>query len=181
MRIGIDISQIVFEGTGVARYVSKIVEALLKWDRKNEYILFGTSLRKRQKFIDFFKNVSAGKTNVKLVTLPIPPTVLEFLWNKLHIVPVEWFTGNLDIYWSSDWTQPPLVKAKGITTVHDVSIFRFPESFNEKIIDVQKKRLELVKKECSLLLCDSLATQRDLARLLGIENSRLKVVYPGFN
>ncbi|KKW11024.1 MAG: hypothetical protein UY49_C0009G0001, partial [Microgenomates group bacterium GW2011_GWC1_49_7] len=36
MKIGIDISQIVHEGTGVATYVRRMVESLLKVDKKNQ-------------------------------------------------------------------------------------------------------------------------------------------------
>ena len=57
MRIGIDISQIVFEGTGVANYTRNLVENLLKisakggsasgGDKKNTYVLFFSSLRRK--------------------------------------------------------------------------------------------------------------------------------------
>ena len=65
MKIGIDISQIVYEGTGVARYTKNLVENLLKIDKKNTYVLFGASLRKRKllncyiaKLLKRFENVS---------------------------------------------------------------------------------------------------------------------------
>ena len=47
MKIGIDISQIAHEGTGVATYVRNIVAALVHRYPEHEYILFGSSLRKR--------------------------------------------------------------------------------------------------------------------------------------
>ena len=40
MKIGIDISQTAFEGTGVAEYTKKLVETILKLDAENEYLLF---------------------------------------------------------------------------------------------------------------------------------------------
>ena len=182
MRIGIDISQIAFEGTGVGNYVRRMVAELLRYDKKNEYILFGASLRKRQAFFQFFHDIYHSPKQVRLVVVPIPPTVLEFLWNKLHVVPIEWFTGSVDVFWSSDWTQPPLGKGvRGITTIHDVSFLHYPESFDKTIISVQNHRLKWAKRECQHFLCDSEATKRDAEKLLHIDPSRLSVIYPGYS
>lgn len=180
MRIGIDISQIVHEGTGVGEYVRNLVRALLKKDHDNEYILFGASLRKLSKFAEYCKEVGVVNPRFRLVMVPIPPTILEFLWNRLHVVPIEWFIGPVDVFWSSDWIQPPLRRAKGVTTVHDVSFLRYPETFSKMMVDVQKRRLRWVKRECKAVLCDSEATKRDIMDLVGIPQNKLQVVYPGF-
>jgi len=179
MKIGIDISQIVYEGTGVARYVKNMVTELVKSDTANSYILFGSSMRKRHVFADFFENLPKANRNVSLKVFPFPPTFLTFLWNDLHIIPIEWFIGNVDVFWSSDWTQPPLAHAKGITTIHDVSFLRFPESFVEIIVTVQKKRLERAISECQRFLCDSIATKKDAQTYLSIPENKLTVIYPG--
>jgi len=93
---------------------------------------------------------------------------------------VEWFIGEVDVFWSSDWTQPPLVKARGITTIHDISFLRFPETFDRTIPNVQKRRLRWVKRECAAILCDSEATKKDVVELLGLPQQLLRVVYPGY-
>lgn len=180
MRIGIDISQIVYEGTGVARYVRETVKALLELDHVNEYILFGSSFRRRDKFYNFYKQVIKNK-NVSLKAWFFPPMLLDVLWNQLHIFPIEKFIGSVDVFWSSDWTQPPLQEAKGMTTIHDVSFLHYPESFDKKIVAVQKRRLQWTKKECEIFFCDSMATKNDVARLLNIQENKLRVVYPGFS
>lgn len=181
MRIGIDISQIVYEGTGVGNYVRKLVSELIALDKTNTYVLFGASLRLRNKFYAYYRSLACDKKRVSLKTVPIPPMILDFLWNTLHIVPVEWFVGPLDVFWSSDWTQPPLREARGITTVHDLSIFKYPESFHRRILSVQKRRLLRAKQECNAFLCDSKATQKDLIELLRIDGTKTRVVYPGFS
>lgn len=178
MKIGIDISQIVFEGTGVGKYVRELVRSLVTSDTNNEYVLFGSSLRKRESLYSFFRSLGEN-SRVRLVVVPIPPTVLDFLWNVVHILPIEFFIGNVDVFWSSDWTQPPLSSAKGITTIHDVSFLRFPESFSEKIVSVQKRRLRHAIRECQTILCDSIATRDDVRKFLPVLTDRLQVVYPG--
>lgn len=181
MRIGIDISQIVYEGTGVATYVRDLVRSLLTVDRKNEYILFGASFRKKRVFEAYYRSLAPDTHRVKLRTYPIPPTVLDILWNRLHICPIEWFIGEVDVFWSSDWTQPPLAKARGITTIHDLGVLLFPHSFHRKILSVQKRRLQRALRECSTFLCDSNATKNDVVNLLKIDKEKVQVVYPGFS
>lgn len=193
MKIGIDISQIAHEGTGVSVYVTRLVRTIITKHTEHEYVLFGASLRKLGAFRQFYASLPQNQQNVRLITVPIPPTVLSLLWNTLHIIPIEWFTGEIDIFWSSDWTQPPLARARGVTTIHDLSILRYPEESHNKttysaanktlsanIVAVQSKRLSRAVKECAIFLCDSEATRKDAEELLGIARNKLRVVYPGF-
>lgn len=175
MKIGIDISQTVYQGTGVASYTKKLVQNLLKADKKNEYTLFFSSLRRKSP--DFVGLLSHPHLKVK--TFRIPPVILDFLWNKQHIFPIECFIGKVDVFISSDWTQPPAKKAKLVTIVHDLTPWRFPETFDKKIIDVHKRRMRWVKKECDLIICDSKATKKDLVKFLDITERKMKIIYPG--
>lgn len=179
MRIGIDISQIVHEGTGVSTYVRRMVSALLEVDKKNEYVLFGASFRKRHVFYEYFDKVKKIRKGITLIVVPIPPTLLDILWNILHVVPVEWLVGPVDVFWSNDWTQPPLARARNITTVHDVIALKYPSETDERIVATHKRRLAWVVKECRAVLCDSQSTKKDVEVLLKIPGSKLPVVYPG--
>ena len=173
MKIGIDVSQIVY-GTGVSRYTEELVKNLVRIDSNNQYILFFSSLR--QKIFNF--QFSIFNKNVIIKNFKLPPTLLDLLWNRWHVVDIENFMGQIDIFHSSDWTQPP-AKAKKVTTVHDVSFLRYPESFPQKIIEVHQRRLKWVKKECDRVIVDSRTTKDDLVRLLGFNEKRIRVVYLG--
>ena len=81
MKIGIDISQTAFEKTGTGVFTKNLVEALLKIDKKNEYVLFFSSLRKEMPDIKINERTVVKK-------FKIPPSVLSFLWNKLHKFPI---------------------------------------------------------------------------------------------
>lgn len=182
MKIGIDISQIVFEGTGVANYTKNLVENLLRLDKKNRYILFGSSLRQKQ-LLNCYVARWLDCQNVTAKIFSLPPLFLEFLWNKLHLCPIEWFIGEVDVFLSSDWVQPPTIKAKKVTTIHDLIVYQYPESFKKRgghnIVANQKRRLKWVQKEGDLILCDSEATKRDVMQILKIPAKKLRVVYPG--
>jgi len=176
MKIGIDISQIVYEKTGVANYLRNLLKNLLKLDKKNEYILFASSLRQRDK-VNYYHTTVCGNSTLKI--FPFPPTFLDFLWNRLHICPIEWFIGDVDIFITSDWTEPPTKKAKKLTILYDLSIYKFPQEMDKKIVQVQKQKLNWVKKESNMIICISEATKKDAMKILGIEEKRLKVIYPG--
>jgi len=177
VKIGIDISQIIYEGTGVAELVRNLVENLLRIDKKNEYVLFFSSLRKNLKSqISNFKSTSQ---NLKIKTFRFPPILLDLLWNKLHILPIEWLIGDVDIFITSDWTEPPTVRAKKVTILYDLIVYKYPNETDRKIIEVQKRKLKWVKKESDLVLCISESTKRDAINFLRIDEKRLKVIYPG--
>ena len=132
MKIGIDISQVVYEGFGIATYTRKLVETLLQIDNENKYTLFFSSLR---------RNLKSEFKGAKVIKFNIPPTILDILWNTLHQIPVEIFIGDTDIFHSSNWIQPPS-RAKKVTTIHDMLIYKFPETIHPKIMSTQKRHLE---------------------------------------
>jgi hypothetical protein len=180
MRIGIDVSQIVYEGTGVARYVRELTREVIVKDKKNSYILFGISLRKRHVIDAFIAECKNLNSKIVGISYPIPIRIFELLWNRIGIVPIEWLIGKVDVFWSSDWIQPPLASAKGLTTIHDLTVLRFPESFDQQIVSVHKRKLLRSKKICSFFFADSEATATDARTLLGIPNEKISVVYPGY-
>lgn len=199
MRIGIDISQLAYAGTGVASFLKNLVEEMILQDTENEYVLFFASLRGKFPVSKIWNEngiptVDNVQTNVKKLTIKqfkIPPTFLDILWNRLHIVPIETFIGPLDVFISSDWVEPPS-KAKKVTILYDLIVYKYPEEthnrtdFNLKnfilsanIVASQKRRLEWVKKEVDKIICISEATKKDAIEILRIPEKRLEVVYPG--
>jgi len=178
MKIGIDISQLAYPETGVANYLGSLVQYLTKLDSENQYILFFSSLRKDLGF----KIQDLGKRpNVTIKTFRFPPTLLDILWNKLHILPIESLIGDVDIFITSDWTEPPARKAKKITILYDLIIYKYPKETASKIVDVQKRKLQWVKKESQKILCISEATKKDAEEILGVDKNKLSVIYPGFS
>ncbi len=175
MKIGIDISQLAYPNTGVANYLQNFVQSLLDLDSHNEYVLFFSSLRRELKDLGFKNNNS----NVSIKKFKFPPTILDLLWNKMHVMPIENFIGDIDIFISSDWTQPPTKKAKKATILYDLIVYKSPDETAAKIVETQKRKLHWTKMECDVILCISESTKRDAIALLGITEDRLKVVYPG--
>lgn len=176
MKIGIDISQVAYEETGVSNYLLNWVRSLVKIDAKNEYILFFTSLRRSFQFSIF--NFESNH-NVKIKKFKLPISLLDLLWNRLHVLPIEWLIGDVDVFITSDWTEPPTIKAKKATILYDLIAYKYPKETDRKIIEVQKRKLKWVKKESGIIFCISEATKKDAIEILEIEESKLRVIYPG--
>ena len=118
---------------------------MLKVDDRNEYILFFSSLRSNIKYqISKIKNANK---NVKIKSFRLPPSILDLLWNKLHVLPIEWLIGDVDIFVTSDWTEPPTKRAKKATILYDLIVYKYPNETAKKIIDTQKRKLKWVAKE----------------------------------
>lgn len=176
MKIGIDVSQLAYENTGVANFISSLIESLIKQDSKNQYILFYSSLRRNLPFkISNFKS----KPNVQIKKVKIPLTILSILWNKLHIVPIENFIGSVDVFITSDWIEPPARKAKKATILYDLTVYKYSEETDRKIVQTQRRKLKWVKKESDVIFCISESTKKDAMEILKIPENKLRVIYPG--
>ncbi len=175
MRIGIDISKIVYEGTGVARFTRGLVDAVLKYETQNDWVFFISYLRRHPdpRIISDIK-----KKGFEIKQYYIPPTILTFLWNDLHKINIESMIGKTDWFISSDWAEPPS-KYKKATIVHDLTFKRYPETVNPLIKTVQEKRFSWIEKETSLIFADSESTKEDLKSVLGYEDKKIVVNYPG--
>lgn len=165
MKVGFDISQIA-HGGGVARYTQNLA---LELNQKKEMdmVYFYSSLR---------KPYTGKQDNVKQFKLP--PTLLEILFNRIRVIPIEFFIGKIDIFHSSDWTQPP-ASAKKVTTYHDVIPLKYPQWSHPKIVDTHKRRLKLVEQEIDIVITVSKATQKDLLEVSKIPANKIVVIYEG--
>jgi len=173
MRIGIDVSQLAYGNTGVANYLSSLVSEIVK-NEEHEYVLFFSSLRRSMKY-----EVGSMKyKNVKVKKFKFPLALLDLLWNRLHILPIELFIGKVDWFITSDWTEPPS-KAKKATIIYDLIVFKQPEETDRKIVEVQKRKLAWVKKESDIVLTISESSMKDAADILGLDPNKVKVIYPG--
>lgn len=163
--VGMDISQIAHRG-GVATYTKNLAEQLSKI-KDLEMAFFYSSFRK------------AYHGNLKNVRkYHLPPTLFEMLFNRWRNVSIEKFLGPLDIFHSSDWTQPPS-KAKKVTTYHDIVPLKYPTWSHPKIVAVHKRRLKIVEKEIDMVIAVTDATKKDLMEVSSIPEDKIVVIYEG--
>jgi len=188
MKIAIDISQLAYPNTGVSNYLESLVCEMVK-DESKEFVLFFSSLR-----INVPRSMQelAKRRNVTIKAYKFPPLALHAMWNTIHKLPIEKFVGNVDLFLSSDWTEPPAKKAMKATILYDLIVYKYPEEthsqtefslnklrLSSNIVKIQKKKLSWVKKESDVIFCISEATKRDAVEILGLDKNKLRVIYPG--
>ena len=165
IKVGMDISQIAHFG-GVPVYTRELSSNLQK-QKTLEMVYFFSSLRRT--YHGSLKGVKKFK---------LPPALFEMLFNRLRNVGIEHFIGPIDIFHSSDWTQPPS-KAKKVTTYHDVVPLKYPQWSHPKITAVQRRRLRIVESEIDMVICVSESTKKDLLTISGIPKEKTVVIYEG--
>lgn len=174
MRIAIDYTAAYEQGGGIGRYVRELTRALGNLSPRNQYRLF-----------------VSGATMSELPDLPgqnfqwrptrVTPQWWARLWHRARLpVPVEVFTGSVDIYHATDFTLPPtLPKTRTLLTVHDLSFVRVPESASPKL----KAYLDVVVprsvRRADHVLADSEATKADLIELYATPAEKVTVLLSG--
>jgi glycosyltransferase involved in cell wall biosynthesis len=179
MLIGIDISMLVYQGSGVANYTYNLVKNLLLFDKKNTYKLFYSSFRRQKETKEKLQEFK--KLGAKVYDYPFPPFLLKLFWNKLHLFPIEWFIGKVDVFHSSDFLRPPTSKTvKNITTIHDLTWKLFPEYHTNDVINRHEKKLQKTIKYGDEIIVVSQNTKKDLLKLYPqIKSNKVNVIYPG--
>ena len=200
MLIGIDISQLIYQGSGVANYTYNLVKNLLLYNNqspliptkeqittschscesRNPYIyklFFATKNPfKKYSFLEEFKNLGA-----KIYRYPIPMKLQQWLWQKNDFLSINRLIGRCDIFFSSDFLRPKTDKnVKGITTVHDLLWKIYPQYHEDWLIDAHQKKLEKTIKYNDEIIVDSQNTKNDLLKLYpSIKEEKIHVIYPG--
>jgi glycosyltransferase involved in cell wall biosynthesis len=185
LRIAIDCTAAVRQGGGVGRYTRGLVEALAGIDRRSEYVLFmagggaGSVEAWRGEGLPVFQ-VAGFPANFHLRAVPLSNRVLAILWHRLGFpLPVEIFTGGVDIFHSPDFVLPPVRGAKTIVTVHDLSFMRTPQCAPSSLRAYLNKVVPRSVGRADMILADSQNTRRDIIALLDIAPQKTEVVPAG--
>ncbi len=174
MRIGIDYTPAVHQGGGIGRYVRELVRALAALDQETSYLLFiaGPS--------DRFAR-PALPPNFSLRFSPLSDRWLARLWHRLRLpLPVERFTGPLDLFHATDFVLPPTRPGtRTLLTVHDLSFVRAPETATPALRRYLNRVVPRSVARADHVLADSQATREDLIALYGAPAEKVTVLYSG--
>ncbi len=172
MNLTLDFTAAQYTHTGVGRYTYNLAKHLLLLKNPPKLHLFGTSLRDFRHLRQLADSLTPNHT-----IFPLPPTVTEVLFNRLHWPPIDRFLPDTDIFHAGDWSQPLLTDTKLVTTIHDLTVLKYPQHHHPKTISAHKRRHKWVKQEAEAIIADSQATKADIEKLLDINPNKIHVVY----
>lgn len=175
MKIGLDISVLHGEKTGIGFYVHDLISKLIESNRKNEFLLFGVVSFKEFNFLKRYQKYP----NVRFRIIKIPTRTLGrfFLyWQKIGWPKIEMLTKDIDIFHSFNWYLPPQKKGKVVATIFDLTPIIYPELHKENTIQLERLRLKRVIKFADLVITISEHTKKDFLKLS--PHKKIEVIYP---
>lgn len=180
-RVGIDYTAALWQGAGIGRYTRELVRAIIERGQGHEYRLFYAAygLDPASPLLAQLAALRAAHPSVRTAPIPLPPRRLAQLWHRLRIpLPIELFTGPIDLLHATDFVPPP-TRAPSIVTIHDLSYMVHPECALPSVARYLSGAVPRGIASARHLLADSEATKRDLDQLLHVDPQRVTVVYPG--
>jgi glycosyltransferase involved in cell wall biosynthesis len=174
VRIGLDCTSAVQQRAGIARYTRGILGALAGVGRAHDFVLVvAGSDSGVERALRLGENFSIRK-------LHLSERLWTILWQRLRVpLPVDLYTGALDVFHSPDYVLPPVRRGRKVVTIHDLSFLRYPEGAEPSLRRYLGSAVPRGAKEADLVLADSESTRRDVIELLGIRSGKVRVVYPG--
>lgn len=177
MKIAIDVSQLVYRGTGVGRYTYELFFALLELNSDHSFVFFAGALRQYPSLYKMSRTSPWEKAEWKFY--PLPPKLATKYFNDWDL-PIDRLLGPVDLLHTSDWTEPRSLCPK-VTTVHDLVFYHYPETVDPLILATQQKRIQRVLLDGTHIIADSKSTKNDLISIHQLPADKITVVYPGIN
>lgn len=166
MRIAIDASRTtVSRRTGTENYALQLTRQLLQLKSDHHFDLY---------FRDTpAPNLFSDTDNYTAHVIPF-----ERMWTHVRFAAELW-RNRPAVTWVPAHTLPRFFPGKSVVTVHDLGYIHFPYAHPEK----ERRYLDWSTRHsanrATLIMADSIATQRDLTAVYGISAEKVRVVYPG--
>lgn len=172
MKIAIDASRAnCIKKTGVEKYAFDLISSIINLsDNKDEFILYLKD--KPNKDWNFENNKNK---NVFFKNLFWPP---KFLWSHLRLG-FSLIFNKYDITFIPAHVIPIFHKKPIITTIHDISFKRYPQSYSKFQNFYQDIAVKLALNNACKIIVPSNFVKKDLQMFYGANENQIKVIYHG--
>jgi glycosyltransferase involved in cell wall biosynthesis len=169
MRIGLMLRSL-DEKFGVGVYTRNILDALLRLDRKNEYVLFYKS-----------KNHLGKYSHYSNVEEKILKASNKLYWDQV-LVPLAARKSGVDVLFHVKFTVPLLTRCKTVMVVHGASWFVHPELYPNKVdLMYVKAMMPLYCRRADMIISNSNLTTADFANILRVPPRKIRTIYFGLD
>ena len=125
LRLAVDATPLLGQRTGVGRYLEGLLHGLSSIPGAPEALLTVFSWRGPVP--------DPQPPHSRLAPRRLPARVLHRLWAAVPFPPVEVLTGRIDVFHAGNYVLPPLRRAGGVVTVHDLTYLRYPETVDDNV------------------------------------------------
>lgn len=175
LHIGIDYTTALKQGGGIGRYTRGLITTLARLDRQNRYTLMATPDAPAEglQFFGEYPNFAHKR-------FPLAERWMTIGWHRLYLpLPVDWFTGPVDLFHSPNFILPPARRVKTLLTVHDLSFIRHPQGAVDKLRRWLEKVVPRSLARADHVLADSHSTKLDLIDIYQIPPDQITVIGAG--
>lgn len=174
LSVGFDATAAVRQSAGIGRYTRELLAALARRDDDIRFRLFSWARGAEG------PGLPALDSRFSHRPLPLSDRVMNVVWHRLRIpLPVQVFTGMVDLYHSPDFTMPPAPHTPTIVTVHDLAFLVTPETAYPTLRAYLERTVPASARRASHIIAVSEATRQDVIRLLGIPPDRVTTIMEG--
>lgn len=176
--IGLDISVLSDkQRTGIAVYAYNLIDALLKINQKDRFLLFGIATFDTFNYLKNLPFKNYPNVDMKIYRMPARAFRTAFLlWQKIEWPPIETFTGRVDIFHSFNWYFPPQRAGKKVASVFDMTSITHPYWHDPRTSQLDNIRLSRMSETADLVIAISKNSQKDFLKVY--PQSRVEVIYP---
>jgi len=179
MNVGIDVTSVVNQRAGIARYTRNLVLNLLKSDQENNYLLysfFGNDQQKLAPLINIPATVNNANCDFRLFDYHAQKLkTLLFLLRLIHKTP-ESMIKEADIFHSPDFMWPASAKKPSLITIQDLIFLKFPEFFTCRNRTNMRSLARFSTKNANAIICTSNSSKIDVIELLKVKEEKIFVV-----
>ena len=182
MKIAIDYTPAVRQIAGVGRYTRSLVQALIHTAPSDSYTLLyaGSSPPIATRLLRTTRGAGEPRSDggaVALRRLPVPERLLTVLWHRWRVpLWADLCAPGSAVFYSPNFVLPPLLRAKGVVTVHDLSFLRYPETHDPGLVAFLTAAVPRAVRTAALVLADSEHTRQDTIALLGVPAEKTAVL-----
>lgn len=175
MRIGFDVRSLTYFGeskVGWYQYTYNLIANLLALDASHEYILLS--------MLGHGKGFRGDEKIPGDLVRRFPGRILNTLLERL-LVPVELFTGRLDVFHGACEFTPRTLRSKTVVTIHDLIPIRHPEFAPPSTAGSHRKNVSSSARSADAIIAVSNFTKAEILEQFGVPPERIRVIYNGFS
>jgi glycosyltransferase involved in cell wall biosynthesis len=160
VKVALDWGSLLDSPTGIGRYTRELARSLHA--RDVDVVRYAVALR--------------GSSVDGLRRWRVPASAVQALWRTLGRPPIEALVGSVDLVHATNYVLPPLKKAAGVVTVHDLSFYR-----NESwAADARLRRLlPWALEQASMVVTPSRSIAAEVHERFALPADRLAVTHLG--
>ncbi|HET6963708.1 MAG TPA: glycosyltransferase family 1 protein [Acidimicrobiales bacterium] len=176
LRVALDGEPLLGRRTGVANFLYGLLEGLAGLAASGQARLdvgvFAVTWRMREEFAELLP------PGARLLGRPMPARPMRAVWQAGVDVPLEWFTGRLDVVHGTNSIVPPTRRAARVVTVHDLSPLHWPE-ICEPATRAYPEFIRRAVGGGAWVHTDSEFVAGEVVEAFGVPPERVRAIHPG--